>query len=286
MKISLHLGAHKTASTYLQKTLEANRANLSSAAVYHIPMRQFRTSITANLGDPSPNFSERVAALLEPAANCDWVIISDENILGSCEIFEDPSYYHSAAGRVGKLIEAFRGHEVEVFIATRSYDSFVSSMYCEFIRHHPFVTPEEYLAAADVDGLSWFELIGDLSKIVGEDRLTYWRFEDFDKLEQIVLSRIARGGAIGRDSHGRVRESQSQAGIEVLKGLRWLIGRQRTRLFVGRVGRLLPKRRGFRAFRAFGAGDALALARRYESDLARLRSKYPALNFLDPVAEH
>jgi hypothetical protein len=278
MEIGLHVGVHKTATTYLQKTLEANQAGLRSAGMAYVPLDEVRSTMTARLKRRFSGLPRAAQALADRHDGCKRLLLSDENLIGLCgHAVRDGSYYASAEQRVRRLVRAFRGHDVRIFIATRSYDAFVSSIYCEFIRYYPFLTPDEYLRAIDVERLDWCKLIGGLCQVVGEDHVAFWRFEDFDQIEDRVLSMMTGEKLDWEKPSGVVHQSLSQKAVDSLSTLRPALRRGEIQSRVSAVAHDFPKGPDNPEFRAFGDSRAAQLQSRYLSDMERLRSAYPRL---------
>lgn len=279
----MHLGAHKTASTYLQTVFAANLPRLQAAGVDYVTLEEMRSSITPRVARSGLSLQSEVRALLERHGSHDRLILSDENLPGGSREIIDRAYYHAAHKRIGRLIKALAGHSVDIMLATRSYDAFVSSMYCECIRHGPFLTIGEYLSALDIDRLSWPKLVADLCDLVGEERVTLWRYEDFAGIEDHVLSAIAGGVAIEwKKPTATIRRSLSHKAVNALEALTPLLGREEIEALVEPVSEAMPKGPRYPGFCAFDEKAASALRRRYERDMAKLKSGLSSIKWIAP----
>lgn len=286
MRIILHLGVHKTATTYLQSVLDANREQLRAAGAVYLPLNEVRTSITPRLRRPLMGLKSSVERILETQRDSDRLIISDENIIGMArEAVQHKAFYPDFRLRVSRLLKALSAHPTELFVATRSYERFISSMYTEYIRNSPFRTVDEFLEGVAIDDLNWHKIIGDLCDLVGPRNVTMWRFEDFAEIEGEVLSSLTGGIAMENFGHGgRVRQSPSQRAIDELVTMVGSRPRQEIRQFATDMAEESSQAGGHRAFQAFDPADAARLQARYERDLALLEEDFPAMRVIRSAA--
>ncbi|MDQ4086462.1 MAG: hypothetical protein M3177_00370, partial [Pseudomonadota bacterium] len=156
-------------------------------------------------------------------------------------------------------------------------------MYCEYLRHRPFLTVEEYLAAVDVDGFSWRRVVGALCKLVGAERVTLWRYEEFAALENQVFAAFcgSHGVPLQKPVH-QVRESLSARAVASLTALVPVLSREEIRTLVEPVSAALPKDAQRPGLEAFTPARAAALRERYEQDLAAIAREFPGLRILGP----
>jgi hypothetical protein len=211
MLISLHLGAHKTASTYIQKSLGQSRDRLRERGVGYLPLKEVRSAITKRLSisgwmDPV-ELRPATRRLLREHRSYDVLIISDENIIGGLKP-KLGEYYYDRRRRVRRLLRAIGCNGVKVFFATRSYDTFISSMYCECIRHNPFLDAQSYVTEIDIESFSWMGVIGTFVGLVGAENVVVWPYEDFSLLERQVFASLTAGVADAIEGPpGRFRQS-------------------------------------------------------------------------------
>ena len=287
MQIVLHIGVHKTASTYLQAVLEASRNRLRAEGIGYVTLEEMRSGITARVRRPGL-FGSRLKSiarrLVKQHAGCRRLIISDENLSGGSRELIKGTFCSAAGERTSGFAEALGIHDVSIMVATRSYDSFVSSCYCEHLRHFSFVTPAAYVAAIDIHRLDWAMLIADLCRRFGQERVTVWRFEDFREVEDDVLSAMTGGAAVHWiKPAGSVRPSFSQKAIDALTALLPLLGRKQVSALVEPVAQAMA-RSDCATFRAYDDETASALRARYDRDMARLESEFPKMRLIRPAS--
>lgn len=288
MQIILHLGVHKTASTYLQAVLEASRDRLRAEGIGYVTLEEMRGGLTARVRKPGLLGTRLTAALRPLLKRHDGsrrLILSDENLSGGSRELIDRSFYSAAGERAARLAKALGSDDVRIMIATRSYDSFVSACYCEHLRHFPFLTPAEYAAAVDIDRANWSTVIADLCRRFGQERVTVWRFEDFGAIEDQVLSAMSGGVAVDWiKPGGPVRQSFSQNAVDALTALLPLMGRKQVSALVEPVTQAFSQP-GRVAFRAYDDETAAALRTRYDRDMDNLEREFPRMRLIRPAIQ-
>jgi hypothetical protein len=103
MKIELHLGVHKTATTHLQRFWSAC-ARLPAARAVCPPLDEVRARLTSVAGspvkDPAEDEARRASVVVwlsQWHATGKPVVLSDENLIGTCErVFALNSIYAGA----------------------------------------------------------------------------------------------------------------------------------------------------------------------------------------------
>ena len=96
--IHLHLGAHKTATSYIQAQLQNNRDALDTCDVAFVPTREFRRwrvkTVRECRGNADALSAHFVTFAAPHAIAAGTLLLSDENVIGTCEqIAEHGSLY-------------------------------------------------------------------------------------------------------------------------------------------------------------------------------------------------
>lgn len=203
MTIALHLGVHKTGSTYLQAALQSCAPALSGQGVGVVPLEDLRSAYTRRAWarpdrDPARNAENRQAAdawlrgvLSDRPAR---LVLSDENLLGSPEeIVTTGRLYPRLEARLGPLVDMLRGERVELYLGLRHQAEFSRSIFCENLRapqrdFTPAKTFREHWQAGDT---SWQPVVARIRALFPDAPVTFWNFKTFREDPEHVIAAVA-----------------------------------------------------------------------------------------------
>jgi hypothetical protein len=278
MKLHVHVGVHKTATTYLQGIFAKNKRLLNQAGVGAMALGQFRAFFTRNLMQHQVGefrINDHLDKFFEDGApdNVRGLILSDENLIGLCnDLIGTGKAYQRAEPRLKRARGLLAGHEITLFMAVRSYDDFTASAYCEAMRHtKQFATFDSFRARFDLKTLRWPALIKRLQAALKPTEVKIWRFEDFRGHEDSVLKAIAFGADAGAKTEDSKVERPSFSGpaVSILETISARLGPAAAAGLVGSVSDILPKGTGngrYPSFDPWGADDRRAMASLYDED--------------------
>ncbi len=206
----IHLGAHKTATTYLQETLAAVRGDLVRQGIDFLPSSEVRERALARaLGQRRPGarvpilgaarMRGAIETVLAPLrVGPEVVAFSEENILGMPDHMLRVPLYPRAATNVGRLASLAGRAEVVFFLSIRSYDTLIPSAYVETLKHAPpppggFREAWARLRAAPP---SCCDLVARLRAAAPKVPLRIWRQEDYRANARAIMEAFC-GGALG-----------------------------------------------------------------------------------------
>lgn len=287
--VAIHLGVHKTATSYIQRVLAANAAVLAARGIAYLPLETMRPTVTrASVTGVAAHFAparRTVAEAVQRAAPVRRLVLSDENLLGSPEgLVDGRGFYRAAADHAAFLIHAvLEAEQPLLFLCVRSYEEFVASAYAELLWHRPFRTFDEYLERFSLDALSWRDLVRRLCRVAGPERLVLWDFRLFQRCPEAVFAALLGGSELPALPRDRTRPSLSGKAIEALGALRPQASDEAIQGEVGRMHRRFP-RRAHPAFQPFHPAMRDRLQRRFARDLAAIRAEFPAVRILDDEA--
>ncbi len=199
--VVLHLGAHKTGTSLIQKYLRDRPAELSRMRL------TFLTRTTANevlgWGMKSLEAPERLRDAVHKAAGSRVilrhrvplpralplvaggpvraVVLSHENALGRPFIDDSPGLYPRAGQRLGGIVDALQGHRLRLVYYIRSQAQFLESYYLQTIHQGSSATFREWLSDIDLDAVSWAPLVETLAAAVGERNLVVKDFAEIKR---------------------------------------------------------------------------------------------------------
>lgn len=216
--IALHLGVHKTATTYIQSRLSNSREILKENGIAYIPLEETRNLITAKISDESE--PQKLLESLRPYMEYDRLILSDENIIGGTNKPKRNKIYPNARMRVGRILTAFLGYDIEIYITLRNYVDYFVSRYAESLRHFPFMDFDSYHREIDFSTVSWLQLI-DSVRSAGATKLTITDFGELFRDEQAYFDLLVGTPGIvleSADNNPATRRAKfSQQGYDVVK---------------------------------------------------------------------
>lgn len=207
----VHLGAHKTASTHLAKSLLQRSGELSAAEVHYIRQRDvirpaFRE--VPRTGIWSRRILQRLPATrpLLLRARADDIrgrimakmpgpgiaLFSEENLIGPLDTVLRCRFY-PYIGRLWLLDAVTRGAPLHLFLAIRSFDSFLPSVYAQSIKLSPIRRDDLDRARAHwlANPPSWHGLVRELRSVFPRAQLTVWDYADYRRNQTEILEAVA-----------------------------------------------------------------------------------------------
>ncbi|MEM7547418.1 MAG: hypothetical protein AAF367_17960 [Pseudomonadota bacterium] len=200
----LHLGVHKTATTYIQTRLSLSETALIGAGIRTVLPEEFRGfyGLTHARNRQSrlqrwfrarkgQSVLSRELELIE-RSNPSSILISEENIIGnSRQILRTGKVYHQAAERLRSLPSWLNDPRTEVFLAIRNYADFFASCHAQLVRGGDLRLWSDYPTERLMDlALRWQDLVDAIRYALPKAHITLWRYEDFVTLEADVLRRM------------------------------------------------------------------------------------------------
>jgi hypothetical protein len=170
---ALHVGAHKTGTTVLQKCLSEHEAELRARGVYYL--RRSHLARYAGWGerlveDPAPLAARLRKFRADPRFRV--LIGSNENLMGRpFPRRGDGRLYPNAARNTAALKRALRGTGCKIVLSIRPQPDFLESYYLQTVhqgRDEPF---EKWLGRVDLAALSWRPIVDTLRETFGDKRV-------------------------------------------------------------------------------------------------------------------
>lgn len=209
MKLVLHIGAPKTATSSLQHTLADLRPWLRQQGIAFVPTRRFQKDpvgrvvrreyegLIGRWRRPSPD-----AFVAREADGADQLLLSDEAVTGFLMFPTPKRSWRKMAHRAFVLNDFFDKYDdYRVVLTVRRQDSFVASCYAHRVEHGRVnLSFDEYWKSEiDIDGMSWLTFVETLEKRHGRERLTVLTYETIrDGLRPLVLQFLEHGCGIDR----------------------------------------------------------------------------------------
>ena len=205
MKVLVHLGVHKTATTFIQSQLANNRQALAGkgfgmAGIWAV-RRRF-TNLFDRLAwfDPVWRFLTRPALrrkfdkLTGESEGVHTFLLSDENLAGTIAANYFFGRLYPWAGMRARMLESvLAGHDTHYFLCIRRYPDYLVSSWLQLASKGKPPAFEKYVEKFSPDRRGWAELVADLAGAVGKDRLTVWTYDWFSEDPRRVFDMLAPG---------------------------------------------------------------------------------------------
>ncbi len=164
-----HVGAHKTGTSSLQDSLVKKSDEFLRHDIAVWRRWDFTKAITwpyiINRRGDVPD--DTLKALVPDRAK--HLLISDEDILGICNIRGDKCLYPNAAGNVSKLFEIFPAKRYELVLTVRELEKFAVSVYIQRLKVGATPSAQDFFADVYALRLQWSELILRLAEAVPDN---------------------------------------------------------------------------------------------------------------------
>jgi len=234
-RVHIHLGAHKTATTFIQDWLLNNKAVLRQHQIAYIPLDTLRKNFSqkflelVNANPASVELAEAKISQLHTIIKTDiealgldvseikLLVLSEENLLGVMgSLTKQGQLYPALKIKMRWLAAIFAGCDVQTFMAIRNYREFYPSAYAETLRAGHIKPFEEFLVHLDVSGNSWLTVVDTVEAALGPLKL--WPYEDFRANSVQVLSELLQVPITPEMIRKKtpVRPSLSQKGLALL----------------------------------------------------------------------
>jgi len=282
----LHLGAHKTATTWLQTRLEAGLPTLRGLGVDYEPLGPFRIAFADKLdvvmhhgATPARMAELRGAMEAYLSRGARRFIASDENIIGQCNpIVNGGRLYPSFKARLEMLSRLLPAPPVMTVFTIRNYAPFFGSVYCESLWHGRYNSFDEFRGRLVIgDGL-WLKIVGELVAAFGADRVRILRYETLashlPELLRLLCGQAVDPGELPESSDRRERLSTRV--VEELGRIAEQTDRITARRKLGELVRRFPTP-DFPPFDPWTAEERARLDALYADHVAQIGSRWPGV---------
>lgn len=213
-KIILHIGFHKTGTTYLQKTWSANESVLSQNRIKYLPLHELRDGFT-NLTYKRSHDDELRSFVRNSTKDHDVAIFSDENYIGLLTGLKRGSVYPDMASKIRDFLYwAGDDCEVSIYVSIRQYAEWIESVFLqteenkrvllragghrnaiEKIKSMMGMFKDENIDSKFVQfmdrnamrGISWVECLRRLRDAAPNHSITVWPFEAFARNNESII---------------------------------------------------------------------------------------------------
>lgn len=205
-RVILHLGAHKTATTYIQRVLQHHRRALRQEGVALLLPRDLRKDDgikTPSMRLPPDEFAaacqatgQRLREMMAEActARTSRLVISEEGMLGSSQInLTQGALYPDLAQRLQALPLDLNHPDTVVMLAVRGYAGFYSSNVTTAVRRGKIMDVARARRLLLSAQRGWGDVVRDIMAYLPQAQMQIWQYEAFRDLEPAVMT-----GLVGR----------------------------------------------------------------------------------------
>jgi hypothetical protein len=216
--MDLHLGVHKTATTYIQEVLRANSELLTRKKIlvpHHRTTRRFLT-IPCQLKAYERIGQKRKTRLTDlelqlivenffgslDVPNDANLLLSDENFLGHCgHVVRSGILYSRKVQFLTVLKEHLPEPPMRIFMCFRDYKDYFSSVYMQYlldVSRENYVAPEDFADKVLARAPSWVSLASTIQDVFPSSELVVWSYEKVQGNWREVFSQML-GPEVARD---------------------------------------------------------------------------------------
>ncbi len=306
----LHGGFHKTATTFLQKSLQRNKGKLNKASIHYVPHRDLRKSFTVpcqqnayqsigirrktkisdgELYDLTSTFFEPVTK--NPPQR---LVLSDENLAGHCgNCVKTGQLYRYRDAFMASFSKSTPYPVREIYLSVRNYADFFAAAYVEYFRSlqedSTNVTTTQVMRTRLFNHMpGWNGVLNVVTKHFPQAHIYVWRFEDFvadDAMAPALLQRLV-GDAVDvhsfdapqGESKRQTASARAMAELEMIaqvEGLPSLVAKRQD------IQARYPRNAENGRFDPWLPWERAHLDRLYADDIMRLRTN-KHVTVLDP----
>lgn len=197
-RLIAHLGAHKTATSLLQKYFKAKSSFYQAQGIKFLTRSQVSPHIA--WGDRIVKNPESLRGLLKSEARksrAKTLMFSNENALGRTFPRREGLYPNHAEILKG-LKDACAGFDTQIVYGIRPQVDFLQSYYLQRIHQGEYMTFNQYISKIDLDTISWVPIVECMKEHFGEQNVTILDFRQIKK-GQIAFIKSFLEATVGAD---------------------------------------------------------------------------------------
>lgn len=195
-----HLGAHKTATSLIQKYFADKRKEYRKLGVSAIPREDIsKASSWGTKVVSNPKALRNLVSSHLDRDGIDYALMSYEDMLRRPFIDEETGLYPRRHQPLQAMADALKGYKVKLVYFIRPQVDFVPSYYVQLIQEGGYFTFEQFLEKQDLDQLSWQPVVDSFVKTFGEDNVHIGDFRTIKEGQEKFLKRFVEALMPGVD---------------------------------------------------------------------------------------
>ncbi|WP_407877533.1 glycosyltransferase family 2 protein, partial [Francisella sciaenopsi] len=283
-KIKLHVGAHKTATTHIQRLLQNSNDYLTKMDIllyiHEDLLKTWMPSFMQYVKTKDTSLLEKVV----PITDYDTWILSEENISGiSYDLKLYSGIYPNMLARIQAFKELFKDYDIQVFFSIRSYEEYYRSAYLEVVRNRGFIPFEEFFCEERFKDNTWVTVISSLVDVFHGRNVVVWCYEDFQKLQSTILRKMTTlnnvDSLISSYTSSKTRPSLSDEAYSIIKDA-YYQGCALSKEEIEDIANKYPAGEIYKAFMPFDSQTIKKYQQQYLDDIDEIKKKHRNLDFL------
>ncbi|WP_116598566.1 hypothetical protein [Primorskyibacter marinus] len=198
-RITFLIGAHKTATTHLQRSLQASAKPLMDrgiAAIGPMPLGADLIPFAELAGKRTDHAFLQMVAEAFLSKYCDdapHALLMNENIMGQLRpkpLLRGNRLYAPAPDRLERLCALFPDHDLDFGMAIRNPADFLVSAWGEDMKGGTFYPFRDYIRGVDLSRLGWADLVIRLQRATDGRPFTIWQYEEYPAMVPALLKHL------------------------------------------------------------------------------------------------
>lgn len=187
-----HIGAHKTATSLVQRYFKDKRAHYAKQGMNFItrsdvsPKISWGDAVIKNPADLNKLLNNRSAK-----GRGAYTLFSNENALGK-PLQSKPGLYPSHKEIIPSLHEAMNGFRPRIVYSVRPPWEFLESYYLQLVHQGYFLTFNQFVKEIDLKALSWTPIVDTLISEFGRENVVVIDFRLIRQGQEVFLSEFLR----------------------------------------------------------------------------------------------
>lgn len=197
LSISLHIGAHRTASTHFQQLVECNSAALEQSGIMaHTPssLRGEGKPLWDKLTSKQIASQEEQESLIKQLSKSySQLVLSEENTLGS--MFSSSggmtsSLYPNGHVKVAIFLKNTPNCSTTTYIAIRNPATYLPSVYAYGLTRGRYMSFDGFMGKVSPFALKWSDLVSRVRQLRNTRNVVIWKHEDYTLREFDIFGEV------------------------------------------------------------------------------------------------